>query len=498
MSTEEKPSMLKELVGKLSSGELSSRDLCEGLLRRVQKWNPTLRAILSIEEDRVMQRAEELDRRRGQGADLGVLGGIPVGVKDNLCSRVGRTTCGSRMLENFKSPYDSHVVSRLDDSGAVLFGKTNLDEFAMGGSTETSFFGASRNPWDFERTCGGSSGGSAAAVAAGLVPVSIGTDTGGSIRQPAAFCGVCGIKPTYGRVSRWGLVSYASSLDVAGVFGQSVEDLALVLGAIAGHDPRDSTCLPHSVPSYSESLNQGVRGMRIGVLREQLDSQGLDPQVRSAILSALDVYRELGAEIVDVSLPHSKYCIATYYVIAPCEASSNLARYDGVHYGYRSSSKDAGVLDRMMEQTRSEGFGKEVQRRILLGTYALSAGYYDAYYLQALKVRRLIRQDYDEAFSKVDLLLGPTTPQGAFRLGEKLADPIQLYLQDLFTVGANLAGIPAMSIPVGAGMDTGLPIGLQLQAPVLREDQLFRAGAAYHRAIAYQFRLPATLEEPRV
>jgi aspartyl-tRNA(Asn)/glutamyl-tRNA(Gln) amidotransferase subunit A len=294
------------------------------------------------------------------------------------------------------------------------------------------------------------------------------------------------------------LVSYASSLDVAGVFGQSVEDLALVLGAIAGHDPRDSTCLPHSVPAYSESLNQGVRGMRIGVLREQLDSQGLDPQVRSAILSALDVYRELGAEIVDVSLPHSKYCIATYYVIAPCEASSNLARYDGVHYGYRSSSKDAGVLDRMMEQTRSEGFGKEVQRRILLGTYALSAGYYDAYYLQALKVRRLIRQDYDEAFSKVDLLLGPTTPQGAFRLGEKLADPIQLYLQDLFTVGANLAGIPAMSIPVGSGMDTGLPIGLQLQAPVLREDQLFRAGAAYHRAIAYQFRLPATLEEPRV
>jgi aspartyl-tRNA(Asn)/glutamyl-tRNA(Gln) amidotransferase subunit A len=401
------------------------------------------------------------------------------------------------MLRDFRSPYDAHVVERLESSGAILFGKTNLDEFAMGGSTETSVFGPSRNPWDLQRTCGGSSGGSAAAVAAGLVPASLGTDTGGSIRQPAAFCGVCGLKPTYGRVSRWGLISYASSLDTAGVFAQSVEDIALVLQAIAGHDPRDSTSLPHDVPDYLAAVHQepSIQGTRIGVIRDQIESPGLDPQVRSSLLEAIEAYRKLGAQIVDVQMPHSKYSIATYYIIAPCEASSNLARYDGVHYGFRSSAKTASTLDRMIEQTRSEGFGPEVQRRILLGTYALSAGYYDAYYLQALKVRRLIRQDYDDAFAKVDVLLGPTTPQPAFRLGEKINDPIQLYLQDLFTVGANLAGIPALSIPTAPG-PAKLPIGMQLQAPVLAEAKLLSIAAAYHRATEYQPKLPAAFEDP--
>ena len=401
------------------------------------------------------------------------------------------------MLRDFRSPYDAHVVERLESSGAILFGKTNLDEFAMGGSTETSVFGPSRNPWDLQRTCGGSSGGSAAAVAAGLVPASLGTDTGGSIRQPAAFCGVCGLKPTYGRVSRWGLISYASSLDTAGVFAQSVEDIAVVLQAIAGHDPRDSTSLPHDVPDYLAAVRQdhSIQGTRIGVIRDQIESPGLDPQVRSSLLEAIEAYRRLGAQIVDVQMPHSKYSIATYYIIAPCEASSNLARYDGVHYGFRSTAKTASTLDRMIEQTRSEGFGPEVQRRILLGTYALSAGYYDAYYLQALKVRRLIRQDYDDAFAKVDVLLGPTTPQPAFRLGEKINDPIQLYLQDLFTVGANLAGIPALSIPTAPGPE-GLPIGMQLQAPVLAEAKLLSIAAAYHRATEYQPKLPAAFEDP--
>ena len=444
-----------------------------------------------------MAQADYWDRQIATGQSIPALAGIPISVKDNLCSKVGVTSCGSRMLRDFRSPYDAHVVERLESSGAILFGKTNLDEFAMGGSTETSVFGPSRNPWDLQRTCGGSSGGSAAAVAAGLVPASLGTDTGGSIRQPAAFCGVCGLKPTYGRVSRWGLISYASSLDTAGVFAQSVEDIALVLQAIAGHDPRDSTSLPHDVPDYLAAVRQdhSIQGTRIGVIRDQIESPGLDPQVRSSLLEAIEAYRRLGAQIVDVQMPHSKYSIATYYIIAPCEASSNLARYDGVHYGFRSTAKTASTLDRMIEQTRSEGFGPEVQRRILLGTYALSAGYYDAYYLQALKVRRLIRQDYDDAFAKVDVLLGPTTPQPAFRLGEKINDPIQLYLQDLFTVGANLAGIPALSIPIAPGPE-GLPIGMQLQAPVLAEAKLLSIAAAYHRATEYQPKLPAAFEDP--
>ncbi len=488
---------LTALGQQLRSGALSSRRLIESQLDRVQRSNASINAIVSIDSDRALAQADYWDRQIATGQSIPALAGIPISVKDNLCSKVGVTSCGSRMLRDFRSPYDAHVVERLESSGAILFGKTNLDEFTMGGSTETSVFGPSRNPWDLQRTCGGSSGGSAASVAAGLVPASLGTDTGGSIRQPAAFCGVCGLKPTYGRVSRWGLISYASSLDTAGVFAQSVEDIALVLQAIAGHDPRDSTSLPHDVPDYLAAVRQdhGIQGTRIGVIRDQIESPGLDPQVRSSLLEAVEAYRRLGAQIVDVQMPHSKYSIATYYIIAPCEASSNLARYEGVHYGFRSAAKTASTLDRMIEQTRSEGFGPEVQRRILLGTYALSAGYYDAYYLQALKVRRLIRQDYDDAFANVDVLLGPTTPQPAFRLGEKINDPIQLYLQDLFTVGANLAGIPALSIPIAPGPE-GLPIGMQLQAPVLAEAKLLSIAAAYHRATEYQPKLPAAFEDP--
>ena len=487
MNTTPNTLSLTAIGQQLRSGALTCRQLVETQLQRVDRYNSAINAIVSIDADEALAQADQWDKKIAQRQPLPLLAGIPIAVKDNLCSKSGTTTCGSRMLKNFRSPYDAHVIEKMREHGAILFGKTNLDEFAMGGSTETSIFGASRNPWDLERTCGGSSGGSAAVVAAGLVPASLGTDTGGSIRQPAAFCGVCGLKPTYGRVSRWGLVSYASSLDVAGVFAHRIEDVALVLQAIAGHDSRDSTCLPHEVPDYrSAAIDcQQASGTRIGVLRDQLDSPGLDPQVRQSILEAIGTYQKLGASIIDIELPYSKYCIPTYYVIALCEASSNLSRYDGVHYGYRSKHPEASTLERMMELSRSEGFGPEVRRRILLGTYALSAKYYDAYYLQALKVRRMIRQDYDDAFKKVDVLIGPTTPQPAFKLGEKINDPIQLYLQDLFTVGANLAGLPALSIPV-AKNSQGLPIGMQLQAPPLGEAKLLSTASAFHNALEHQ------------
>jgi aspartyl-tRNA(Asn)/glutamyl-tRNA(Gln) amidotransferase subunit A len=488
---------LTALAQQLRAGAVTCRQLIESQLSRIDRFNPSINALVSVDPDRALMQADSLDQRIAKREPLPALAGIPIAIKDNLCCKTGVTSCGSRMLQNFQSPYDAHVVERLNEHGAILIGKTNLDEFAMGGSTETSIFGPSRNPWDLSRTCGGSSGGSAAAVAAGLVPASLGTDTGGSIRQPAAFCGVCGLKPTYGRVSRWGLVSYASSLDVAGVFAHSVDDLASVLQAIAGHDHRDSTCLPHEVPDYRTGADsiETIRNARIGVIREQLDSPGLDESIRRAIIDAIEIYRKLGAKIVDVQMPHAKFCIATYYIIAPCEASSNLARYDGVHYGYRSKHKEASTLERMMQLSRSEGFGPEVRRRILLGTYALSAGYYDAYYLQALRVRRLIRQDYDDAFKDVDVLLGPTTPEPAFKLGEKINDPIQLYLQDLFTVGANLAGVPAISIPLQQSSGT-LPIGMQLQAPPLGESKLLAIAAAYHRSVEYQPRLPSSFEAP--
>lgn len=484
------------VISLLQQRRWSSRDAVAFFLARIERWNPRIGAVVGSDAELALEQADAIDRRRASGEALPPLAGVPFLLKDILCTRRGLTTCGSKMLEHFVAPYDAHVVSRLEQSGAVLLGKTNLDEFAMGGSTETSIFGPSRNPWDTTRTCGGSSGGSAAAVSAGLAPAAIGTDTGGSIRQPAAFCGVCGIKPTYGRVSRYGLIAYASSLDVAGVFGHTVEDLACLLEAIAGHDPRDSTSLPDPVPAYSQELRNPPPRLRVGIIREHLESEGLDAELRAALLRAIDVYRNLGAEIIDVSLPHSKYSIPTYYIIAPCEASSNLSRYDGAHFGFRATPSPADTqtgsspLDSMYARTRSQGFGAEVRRRILLGTYALSAGYYDAYYVKALQVRRLIRQDFDAAFQQVDVVLGPTTPHPAFRLGDTIQDPVQLYLEDLFTVGANLAGIPAMSIPIGRTA-SGLPLGMQLQAPPLHESVLLSAGHAYQTAIAYQPSLPS-------
>ena len=479
---------LRTLRESIANRSVSCREIAEFFLARIEKHNAAINAIVAIDPEIAIESAKAIDRRLAQGESLPALAGLPISVKDILCTRQGTTTCGSKMLAKYQSPFDAHLVSRLYESGAVLMGKTNLDEFAMGGSTENSIFGPSRNPWDVARTCGGSSGGSAAAVAAGLSPASIGTDTGGSIRQPAAFCGVCGIKPTYGRVSRYGLIAYGSSLDVAGAFAHTVEDLALVLASIAGHDPRDSTSLPDPVPNYAEAIHQTPKNLRIGVVREHLEDEGLDSELRDALTATIETYQRLGASIVDVSLPHSKYCIPTYYIIAPCEASSNLSRYDGAHYGFRAepapSTTGASPLESMYENTRSQGFGAEVRRRILLGTYALSAGYYDAYYLKALKVRRLIRKDYDEAFEKVDVLLGPTTPRPAFKLGEKINDPVQLYLEDLFTVGANLAGIPALSMPIGHTR-AGLPLGMQLQAPPLRESTLLAAGHWYQQQTSY-------------
>lgn len=496
------PLFLHEIVPKLSSRELSSREVTQFFLDRIERLQPSVNAFISWDGDLALESADSIDRRRANGESLSPLAGVPVAIKDILCTTDSDTTCGSRILARYRSPYDAHVVTKLRRAGLVILGKTNLDEFAMGGSTETGFQGPAYNPWDLARTCGGSSGGSAASVAAAMAPISIGTDTGGSIRQPAAFCGVCGLKPTYGRVSRYGLVAYASSLDQAGPFGHTIADLALVLQTIAGHDPRDSTSLDVPVEDYFSDLDKQCTGSTIGVIREQIDGPGLDPAIRSSILKAIDEYRRLGFEVLDVEMPHLKYSIATYYIIAPSEASSNLSRYDGAHYGFRAemdqsrkSAMTAGKLQspliEMYNQTRSQGFGAEVRRRIMLGTYTLSAGYYDAYYKKALKVRRLIRQDYDAAFEKVDVLLGPTTPTPPFLIGEKVDDPVQMYLEDLFTVGANLAGIPALSIPVGT-TSHGLPIGMQLQGPTLSESKLLQIANAYHRAIEFKPRIAVT------
>lgn len=424
---------------------------------------------------------------------MGVLAGIPISVKDILCTRSMPTTCASKMLSGYMSPFDAHVIEKLQQSDAVLLGKTNLDEFAMGGSTETGYQGPSRNPWNLNRTCGGSSGGSAASVAAGLAAASIGTDTGGSIRQPAAYCGVCGLKPTYGRVSRYGLIAYASSLDQAGPFGLTVRDLGLVLEAIAGHDPRDSTSLHVDNERFSEAIDKPVAPYRIGFVPEHLASPGLDPEIRGKLVEAIALYKNLGCQIVELKLPHHRFAIPTYYIVAPSEASGNLSRYDGAHYGFRAEpDKNHGSsespLVAMYKRSRSQGFGNEVKRRIMLGTYTLSAGYYDAYYLKALKVRRLIRQDYDSAFEQVDAILGPTTPTTPFELGAKKDDPVQMYLEDLYTVSANLAGIPALSIPMGRHSN-GLPMGLQLQGAPLSESKLLTIAEAYHREIDYQPRL---------
>ena len=467
----------------LKRGEVSARELTDQHLDRITAVDGKVHAFLEVTAERARADADRIDAARAAGEALPPLAGIPLAIKDNLCTRGIPTTCSSRMLEHFVPPYESTVTERLWQAGAVMLGKTNLDEFAMGSSTETSAFGPSRNPWDPERVPGGSSGGSAAAVAAGEAVASLGSDTGGSIRQPASFCGVVGLKPTYGRVSRWGLVAFASSLDQVGPFTTTVADAAELLQVIAGEDPRDSTCLRAPVPDYRAALLQPMAGVRVGLIRECFEEKGLDPEVKAAVLAAADQLQALGCELVDVSCPRFDDGIATYYVIAPSEASANLARYDGVKYGFRAEAEAASAdsLAAMTARSRAEGFGAEVQRRILIGTYALSAGYVDAYYRKAQQVRTLIRRDFDRAFEQVDVLLTPTSPTTAFRFGAHSEDPLAMYLADLLTIPANLAGLPAISLPCGFDRQ-GLPIGLQLISGVLQEPRLLQVAHQYEQA----------------
>ena len=467
-----------ELIGQLNRGDVTSLELTEASLNTIAARDADIRAFLSTNAEAALAQAKAIDEKRKAGQPVGKLAGLPIAIKDNMCVIGTKTTCASRILENFVPPYDAGVIEKLKAADAVIVGKTNLDEFAMGSSTENSAFQVTRNPWNLEHTVGGSSGGSAAAVAAKMVSLSLGSDTGGSIRQPAGFCGVVGMKPTYGRVSRYGLVAYASSLDQIGPFATDVASAALLLEVISGHDGRDSTSVDRPVPEYSQTVDQPLTGLRVGIAREHF-VEGLDREVEAAIRKSLDVYRSLGAEIVELSLPHSKYAIATYYLIAASEASSNLARFDGVHYGHRAANF-SNLID-MYSASRGEGFGAEVKRRIMLGTYALSAGYYDAYYLKALKVRRLIRRDFDAAFEQCDVLASPIASTPAFRLGDLVNDPLAMYLSDIYTISANLAGIPGLSLPCGLS-STGLPIGLQLLAAPFEEDKLLRAARMFERA----------------
>jgi aspartyl-tRNA(Asn)/glutamyl-tRNA(Gln) amidotransferase subunit A len=475
-----------ELSDFLCRGEISAEELTGRFLQAIRQRDPQVRAFLHVDEAGALEQARAVDSRRRGGEALGPLAGVPVAVKDVLCTRGQPTTCGSKILQNFRPPYDAHVVTRLRQAGLVIVGKTNLDEFAMGSSTENSAYQVTRNPWDLGRIPGGSSGGSAAAVAACEAPLALGTDTGGSVRQPAGLCGVVGLKPSYGRVSRFGLVAFASSLDQVGPLAHTVADAALLLEAVAGHDPRDSTSVDRPVPAYGRAVEEPVRPLTVGVAREYFD-EGLDPEVGQAVRAALKVYEGLGARVEEVSLPHSPYAIATYYLVATAEASSNLARYDGVHYGHRSSGH-ANLID-MYKKSRGEGFGAEVKRRVMLGTYALSSGYKDAYYLKALKVRRLIRDDFDQALGHCDVIMGPTSPTPAFKVGEKSADPLAMYLADIYTISANLAGLTGVSIPCGF-TQAGLPIGLQILAAPFEEEKLLRVARMYERATDWHTRRP--------
>jgi aspartyl-tRNA(Asn)/glutamyl-tRNA(Gln) amidotransferase subunit A len=470
----------------LAAGKISSVELTRAVLARIDALEPTLKAYVSTFPERALAAAAEADA----GKRTGPLAGLPIALKDNLCTSYGKTTCSSKMLEGFHAPYDATAVQKLEAAGAVIVGKTNLDEFAMGSSTENSHFGPSRNPWDTQCVPGGSSGGSAAALAGGLCLGSIGSDTGGSIRQPASLCGLVGLKPTYGRISRFGLVAFASSLDQIGPFGWTVADTALLLQVMAGHDPRDSTSAPVEVPDYLADLDTPLKGLRIGIAREYDHAEGVDPQVKSATDEAIKVYRSLGAQVVDLSLPHTKYGIAAYYVIAPCEASSNLARYDGVHYGHRTKEPVENIID-LFSKSRAEGFGEEVQRRIMIGTYALSKGYGERLYHNALRVRAKIKHDFDEAFKQCDVIACPTSPTAAFKVGEKSGDPLAMYLADVFTVTCNIAAIAGISLPCGFTTgDKPLPIGLQLLGPAFGEGKLLRAARMYEAATEWHKRRP--------
>jgi aspartyl-tRNA(Asn)/glutamyl-tRNA(Gln) amidotransferase subunit A len=462
-----------EIRDAVNSGKVAAGEVAEAALKRIEAVDGNLGAFLTVDPAGVRARAGEIDRQVREHALP--LAGVPIAIKDNICTRHLRTTCGSRILENYIPPYSATVVERLEQAGAVIIGKANCDEFAMGSSTENSAFKITRNPYDPDRVSGGSSGGSAVAVAAEMATLALGSETGGSVRQPASFCNVIGLKPTYGRVSRYGLVAYASSLDCVSPIAGNVRDVSLLLGQIAGRDERDATSAPVPVPDYLSELDKPVRGMRLGVPKEFF-GEGLDPEVKSIIEAAIRNAGALGCELIDISLPHTEYAIADYYIIAPAEASSNLARYDGVRYGYRIPAPE-NLLD-MYKRTRSEGFGAEVKRRIMIGTYALSSGYYEAYYGRAMRVRTLIKRDYDRAFEKVDAVLSPVSPTPAFKIGEKISDPLSMYLSDIYTVTANLAGIPSLSIPCGFTQG-GLPIGLQILTNQFEEGTLLRLAEAY-------------------
>jgi aspartyl-tRNA(Asn)/glutamyl-tRNA(Gln) amidotransferase subunit A len=478
-----------ELRDSLVRGELSVKELVQDYLDRITELDPHLDAFNSVFAERSIDKARELDKLRGADVNRYPLFGLPIAVKDNLCTSYGHTTCSSRILADFQAPYTATAVARLEDAGAVIIGKANMDEFAMGSSTENSAFKTTRNPWNPAHVPGGSSGGPAAAVSAGLCAAAIGSDTGGSIRQPAAFCGIVGLKPTYGRVSRYGLVAYGSSLDQIGPLARDTTDCALLAGVIAGYDPADSTSINVDVPDYLSSINEPQANLTIG-LPEEFYTDALNSEIRKSLEDASSIFSSLGVKIVQVHLPHSRidmngsgelssYAVACYYIIAMAEASSNLSRYDGVHYGYRTDAKVEDIVD-LYSKSRSEGFGEEVKRRIMLGTYTLSSGYYDAYYLKALKVRRLIKSDFDRAFKDCDILLCPVSPTTAFRLGEKTLDPLNMYLQDIYTLSLNLSGLPGLSLPCGISKSR-LPIGMQLIGPVFSEEKLFRAARMFER-----------------
>ncbi len=464
----------------IAAGRASAVETCRQALDRISQVNDRLNAFTLVDPERALERAAAVDRQVAAGSVPGPLAGVPVALKDNLCVRGMRTTASSRILERFVPPYDATAVARLEQAGAVIVGKTNCDEFAMGSSNENSAYGPTRNPWALDRTPGGSSGGSAAAVASGCVPLAIGSDTGGSIRQPASFCGVVGLKPTYGRVSRYGLLAFASSLDQIGPITRTVEDAAVSLSVLSGVDDMDATSSGLPVPDYAAAVGGDVRGLRIGVPRAFV-SEGVDAGVRTVFDAALDALESLGATLVDVDLPHARFAIPVYYLVCTAEASSNLARYDGVKYGYRSPAAAEG-LGPMYSRSRDEGFGAEVKRRIILGTYVLSAGYYDAFYLKAQQVRTLLAQDYDRAFERVDVVAMPTTPTAPFRLGDKVDDPLQMYLADIFTVSVNLCGLPGISVPCGLVQPEGLPAGLQLIGRMFDEATVLRVADAYERA----------------
>ncbi|NVK41485.1 MAG: Asp-tRNA(Asn)/Glu-tRNA(Gln) amidotransferase subunit GatA [Oceanospirillaceae bacterium] len=479
---------LAELAGGLAAGDFSSVELTRSYLDRIKAEDPAYNSYITVTEEQALAQARAADELRAAG-QAQVFTGLPVAHKDIFCTQGVRTSCASRILDNFIAPYDATLIRKFNDAGAVMLGKTNMDEFAMGSSNESSFYGPSRNPWDVERVPGGSSGGSAAAVAARLAPAATGTDTGGSIRQPAALCGITGLKPTYGRVSRYGMIAFASSLDQAGPMARSAEDCALMLGVMAGFDPLDSTSVEREVPDYSLTLNDSLEGLRIGLPKEYF-SADLNPAIAEQVQHAVREFEKLGASVKEISLPNTGLAVPAYYIIAPAEASSNLSRFDGVRYGYRC--EDPKDLEDLYKRSRGEGFGDEVKRRIMVGTYALSAGYYDAYYRKAQQVRRLIQQDFICALADVDVIMGPTTPQPAFRLGEKTSDPVQMYMEDIYTLALNLAGLPGMSIP--CGQSNGLPVGLQIIGDYFSEAKLLNVAHRFQQATDWHKQAPASVK----